>query len=121
VLSSHHVGFLGGEFGFVGQPGAFARKLRDFLDGRLGNHAIANSASTEFRADQPWVATDCLRRSMVGRRSRQRHLNDDQSVPQGISRVARQAAVAILLPHRSERLPLRRRKPRVSRAFDGWS
>jgi pimeloyl-ACP methyl ester carboxylesterase len=30
---SHHGGFLGGEFGYAGQPEAFARKLRDVLDG----------------------------------------------------------------------------------------
>jgi pimeloyl-ACP methyl ester carboxylesterase len=32
VLPSHHGGFLGGEFGYAGQPEAFARKLRDVLD-----------------------------------------------------------------------------------------
>jgi pimeloyl-ACP methyl ester carboxylesterase len=31
VFPSHHGGFLGGEFGYAGQPGAFARKLRDVL------------------------------------------------------------------------------------------
>ena len=29
---SHHGGFLGGEFGYAGQPEAFAHKLRDVLD-----------------------------------------------------------------------------------------
>jgi hypothetical protein len=29
VFPSHHGGFLGGEFGYAGQPEAFARKLRD--------------------------------------------------------------------------------------------
>ncbi len=29
---SHHGGFLGGEFGYAGQPEAFARKLREVLD-----------------------------------------------------------------------------------------
>jgi pimeloyl-ACP methyl ester carboxylesterase len=33
VFPSHHGGFLGGEFGYPGQPEAFARKLRDVLDG----------------------------------------------------------------------------------------
>ena len=32
VFPSHHGGFLGGEFGYAGQPDAFARKLRDVLD-----------------------------------------------------------------------------------------
>jgi pimeloyl-ACP methyl ester carboxylesterase len=32
VFPSHHAGFLGGEFGYAGQPEAFARKLRDVLD-----------------------------------------------------------------------------------------
>ena len=33
VFPSHHGGFLGGEFGYPGQPEAFARRLRDVLDG----------------------------------------------------------------------------------------
>jgi pimeloyl-ACP methyl ester carboxylesterase len=33
VFPSHHGGFLGGEFGYAGKPEAFARKLRDVLDG----------------------------------------------------------------------------------------
>jgi pimeloyl-ACP methyl ester carboxylesterase len=33
VFPSHHGGFLGGEFGYAGQPEAFARKLHDVLDG----------------------------------------------------------------------------------------
>jgi pimeloyl-ACP methyl ester carboxylesterase len=33
VFPSHHGGFLGGEFGYAGQPENFARKLRDVLDG----------------------------------------------------------------------------------------
>jgi pimeloyl-ACP methyl ester carboxylesterase len=33
VFPSHHGGFLDGEFGYAGQPEAFARKLRDVLDG----------------------------------------------------------------------------------------
>jgi pimeloyl-ACP methyl ester carboxylesterase len=33
VFPSHHGGFLGGEFGYAGQPEAFARKLRAVLDG----------------------------------------------------------------------------------------
>src|SRR5437660_333877 len=33
VFPSHHGGFMGGEFGHPGQPEAFARKLRDVLDG----------------------------------------------------------------------------------------
>jgi pimeloyl-ACP methyl ester carboxylesterase len=31
VFPSHHAGFAGGEFGYAGQPEAFARKLRDVL------------------------------------------------------------------------------------------
>ena len=33
VFPSHHGGFLGGEFGYAGQPEAFARRLRQVLDG----------------------------------------------------------------------------------------
>ena len=33
VFPSHHGGFLGGEHGYAGQPEAFARKLREVLDG----------------------------------------------------------------------------------------
>jgi hypothetical protein len=33
VFPSHHGGFLGGEFGYAGQPEAFARRLRDVLEG----------------------------------------------------------------------------------------
>src|SRR6266513_1333008 len=32
VFPSHHGGFLGGDFGYAGQPEAFARKLREVLD-----------------------------------------------------------------------------------------
>jgi hypothetical protein len=32
VFPSHHGGFLGGEFGYPGQPEAFARRLRDVLE-----------------------------------------------------------------------------------------
>jgi pimeloyl-ACP methyl ester carboxylesterase len=32
VFPSHHGGFVGGEFGYSGQPEAFARKLREVLD-----------------------------------------------------------------------------------------
>lgn len=32
VFPSHHGGFLGDEFGYAGQPEAFARKLREVLD-----------------------------------------------------------------------------------------
>jgi hypothetical protein len=32
VFPSHHGGFTGGEFGYAGQPEAFARKLREVLD-----------------------------------------------------------------------------------------
>jgi pimeloyl-ACP methyl ester carboxylesterase len=32
VFPSHHGGFLGGEYGYAGQPEAFARKLGDVLD-----------------------------------------------------------------------------------------
>jgi pimeloyl-ACP methyl ester carboxylesterase len=34
VFPSHHGGFLGGEFGYAGQPEAFARRLRDVFDER---------------------------------------------------------------------------------------
>jgi pimeloyl-ACP methyl ester carboxylesterase len=33
VFPSHHGGFLGGEFGYAGQPEAFGRRLREVLDG----------------------------------------------------------------------------------------
>ena len=33
VFPSHHGGFLGGESGYAGQPEAFARRLREVLDG----------------------------------------------------------------------------------------
>jgi pimeloyl-ACP methyl ester carboxylesterase len=33
VFPSHHGGFLGGEFGYAGRPEAFARRLREVLDG----------------------------------------------------------------------------------------
>ncbi|MFB9690622.1 alpha/beta fold hydrolase [Amycolatopsis plumensis] len=33
VFPSHHGGFLGGEFGYAGQPVAFAEKLREVLEG----------------------------------------------------------------------------------------
>jgi len=29
---SHHGGFLGGEFGYAGEPEAFAHRLREVLD-----------------------------------------------------------------------------------------
>jgi pimeloyl-ACP methyl ester carboxylesterase len=32
AFPSHHGGFLGGEFGYAGQPEAFARRLREVLD-----------------------------------------------------------------------------------------
>jgi pimeloyl-ACP methyl ester carboxylesterase len=32
VFPSHHGGFMGGEFGYAGQPEAFAAKLRDVID-----------------------------------------------------------------------------------------
>ena len=32
VFPSHHGGFLGGEFGYAGQPEAFAPRLRQVLD-----------------------------------------------------------------------------------------
>jgi len=31
VFPSHHGGFVGGEFGYAGQPEAFARRLREVL------------------------------------------------------------------------------------------
>jgi pimeloyl-ACP methyl ester carboxylesterase len=33
VFPSHHGGFLGGEFGYAGQPEAFAHRLREVLEG----------------------------------------------------------------------------------------
>lgn len=33
VFPSHHGGFMGGEFGYAGQPEAFAARLREVLDG----------------------------------------------------------------------------------------
>lgn len=33
VFPSHHGGFMGGEFGYAGQPEVFARRLREVLDG----------------------------------------------------------------------------------------
>ncbi|WP_433472629.1 alpha/beta fold hydrolase [Spirillospora sp. CA-142024] len=33
VFPSHHGGFMGGEFGYAGQPEAFAHRLRQVLDG----------------------------------------------------------------------------------------
>jgi hypothetical protein len=33
VFPSHHGGFLGGEYGYAGQPEAFAHRLRAVLDG----------------------------------------------------------------------------------------
>ncbi len=32
VFPSHHGGFMGGEFGYAGQPEAFAGRLRDVLN-----------------------------------------------------------------------------------------
>jgi len=41
VFPSHHGGFLGGEFGYPGQPEAFARRLRDVLDDdKLKEHGL---------------------------------------------------------------------------------
>jgi pimeloyl-ACP methyl ester carboxylesterase len=34
IFPSHHGGFLGGEYGWPGQPDAFAARLRDVLEGR---------------------------------------------------------------------------------------
>jgi pimeloyl-ACP methyl ester carboxylesterase len=36
VFPSHHGGFLGGEYGWPGEPDAFAARLREVLDGRAG-------------------------------------------------------------------------------------
>jgi hypothetical protein len=33
VFPSHHGGFLGGEYGWAGEPDAFAAKLREVLEG----------------------------------------------------------------------------------------
>jgi hypothetical protein len=32
VFPSHHGGFMGGEYGYAGQPEAFAARLREVLD-----------------------------------------------------------------------------------------
>jgi hypothetical protein len=32
VFPSHHGGFMGGEFGYAGQPEAFAARLREVLE-----------------------------------------------------------------------------------------
>jgi hypothetical protein len=32
IFPSHHGGFLGGEFGYAGEPEAFAAKLHEVLD-----------------------------------------------------------------------------------------
>src|SRR6476646_889993 len=45
VFPSHHGGFLGGEFGYVGQPEAFANRLHEVLD----------TSTTQSRAE-----ADCL-------------------------------------------------------------
>jgi hypothetical protein len=34
VFPSHHGGFLGGEFGYAGQPEAFAERLHEVLDSK---------------------------------------------------------------------------------------
>ena len=34
IFPSHHGGFLGGEFGYAGEPDAFAVKLREVLTAR---------------------------------------------------------------------------------------
>jgi hypothetical protein len=39
VFPSHHGGFLGGEFGYAGQPEAFSHRLRDVL----GDHPLGTS------------------------------------------------------------------------------
>ena len=36
VFPSHHGGFLGGEYGWPGEPDAFAARLREVLDGQAG-------------------------------------------------------------------------------------
>ena len=41
VFPSHHGGFLGGEFGYAGQPEAFARRLREVLDDPVGGSVDA--------------------------------------------------------------------------------
>jgi pimeloyl-ACP methyl ester carboxylesterase len=41
VFPSHHGGFLGGEFGYAGQPEAFARRLREVLEAAGANGAPA--------------------------------------------------------------------------------
>ena len=43
-VPSHHGGFLGGEFGYAGQPEAFARRLRDVLDDSAQADATRNTS-----------------------------------------------------------------------------
>ena len=53
VFPSHHGGFAGGEFGYAGQPEAFARKLREILeDGRelRSDGAAADPDLTHFES-----------------------------------------------------------------------
>jgi pimeloyl-ACP methyl ester carboxylesterase len=49
VFPSHHAGFTGGEGGYPGQPEAFARRLRDVLDGSAGHlsHKTPDPAATQ--------------------------------------------------------------------------
>jgi hypothetical protein len=48
-------------------------------------------------------------------------LQDSTIEHNGSAGVRAQGSTMTAMPHPSERLPLRRRKPRVSRAFGGWS
>jgi pimeloyl-ACP methyl ester carboxylesterase len=44
VFPSHHGGFLGGEFGYAGQPEAFARKLREVLNPARAETGVAGGS-----------------------------------------------------------------------------
>ena len=61
VFPSHHGGFLGGEFGYAGQPEAFARKLREVLDDDSTRRAGGRQARDVGTISQ--VTGDLQRRS----------------------------------------------------------
>ena len=50
VFPSHHGGFLGGEFGYAGQPEAFARRLREVLDDAGANAGSPAPSRASSRA-----------------------------------------------------------------------
>jgi hypothetical protein len=68
VFPSHHGGFLGGEFGYAGQPGAFARRLRDVLDDERRRRGFrGRSASATVRTFGKHVASGVSGRRWPGR------------------------------------------------------